>query len=119
VDYGFEAFRWNKSRLRIIQQYNLSDEELKAVAALKKQIEATENALKICPAEPLVATRSRRQSSTKRRGYLTRWSLDLAPNFGYQREQPEDRDSPTPIFIPTKVRSAPIEIKQSLVPLKE
>jgi hypothetical protein len=38
VDYGYEATKWTASRNRILHQWHISDQELKAVDALKKEI---------------------------------------------------------------------------------
>ncbi len=48
VDYGYHATAWMESRDRILQQYNLADEQLKAVNALKEQVELTMKRLKEC-----------------------------------------------------------------------
>ena len=47
-DYGYNAYRWEVSREQIIQQANLTDKELQAVGALKKEIEATEQKIREC-----------------------------------------------------------------------
>lgn len=41
VNYGYDATQWTASRNRILQQYHLVDQELKAVDSLKHQIEKT------------------------------------------------------------------------------
>jgi hypothetical protein len=41
VDYGYEATKWTVSRNRIIDQWHLSDQELKAVDSLKREITNT------------------------------------------------------------------------------
>ncbi len=50
VDYGYEATKWTTAYNRIVQQNNLAGEQLKAVDALKKQIERTTQSLKACQA---------------------------------------------------------------------
>jgi hypothetical protein len=50
VDYGYEASRWAASRARILQGAQLSDEQLKAVAALSAQMERTVARLQACRA---------------------------------------------------------------------
>ncbi|MDR3469706.1 MAG: hypothetical protein P4M07_27565 [Xanthobacteraceae bacterium] len=50
VDYGYDAVKWKESRDRIVQQYQLSDQGLEAVAALKAQIECTVQRLHDCEA---------------------------------------------------------------------
>lgn len=52
VDYGYEASRWAASRARILQSAQLSDEQLKAVAALSAQMERTVARLQVCRAAP-------------------------------------------------------------------
>jgi len=49
VDYGYDATKWWESRKRILQQYNLTDTQLRAVDSLKKQIERTTAAVNHCP----------------------------------------------------------------------
>ena len=51
VDEGFDAKKWYESKQRIMQQYNLSDTALAAVAALQHQLERTVQKLKACRAE--------------------------------------------------------------------
>jgi hypothetical protein len=41
VDYGYEAIKWTASRNRIVDQWHLSDQELKAVDSLKREITNT------------------------------------------------------------------------------
>lgn len=50
VDYGYDATKWMQSRARILQQSNLSDQQLQAVDGLKKQIERTVKRLQDCRA---------------------------------------------------------------------
>lgn len=50
ADYGYEAARWTAAYNRIVQQHKLADEQLKAVNALKLQIERTAKALQTCRA---------------------------------------------------------------------
>lgn len=52
VDYGYEASKWTASRARILQNAQLSDEQLKAVAALSAQMERTVARLQACRAAP-------------------------------------------------------------------
>lgn len=52
VDYGYEASKWAASRARILQNAQLSDEQLKAVAALSAQMERTVARLQACRAAP-------------------------------------------------------------------
>jgi len=47
-DYGYHATEWLQSRARIIQHYNLADNQLKAVDALGEQLKKTMEALKSC-----------------------------------------------------------------------
>ena len=48
VSYGYNALAWKESYDRLIQQYRLSDEHLKAAQALKEQLECAENELRHC-----------------------------------------------------------------------
>lgn len=50
IDYGYEATKWTTAYNRIVQQNNLAGEQLKAVDALKRQIERTTQSLKACQA---------------------------------------------------------------------
>jgi len=50
VDYGYEASKWAASRARILQDAKLSDEQLRAVAALSAQMERTVARLQACRA---------------------------------------------------------------------
>jgi hypothetical protein len=52
VGYGYNAADWALSKKRIDQQIANSDQDLKAVDALKKQIERTMVKLKACKLEP-------------------------------------------------------------------
>ena len=51
VDGSYDATKWTLSRNRIMQQYNMSDTRLLAVASLQRQIEKTVQKLKECRAE--------------------------------------------------------------------
>ncbi|MDE3084455.1 MAG: hypothetical protein KGJ37_04440 [Verrucomicrobiota bacterium] len=50
VDYGYNAAKWETGRERIMQQYDLANKNLKAVEALKEQLERTMNDAKACRA---------------------------------------------------------------------
>lgn len=50
VDYGYEASKWAASRARILQGVTLSDDQLRAVAALSAQMERTVSRLQNCVA---------------------------------------------------------------------
>jgi hypothetical protein len=50
VAYGYNGVKWWESRNLILQQDNLTDQELQAVAALKKQIQSTTQRLTACRA---------------------------------------------------------------------
>ena len=53
-DYGYEAKKWAESRKRILQQSNLSEQNLKAVETLRGQIESTAKKLRDCRNRPSV-----------------------------------------------------------------
>lgn len=61
VDYSYEAARWGASRNRILQQYQLNEQELVATAALGCQIERSLHRLKACRGEPAPALSGRCQ----------------------------------------------------------
>jgi hypothetical protein len=48
VDGGYDATKWTLARNRILQQYNLSDTALMAVASLQQQIQRTMRKLQTC-----------------------------------------------------------------------
>jgi hypothetical protein len=54
LDYGYEATKWIESRKRILQQNQLSEENLKAFESLRQQIERTVKSLKECQTRPSV-----------------------------------------------------------------
>ena len=47
-DYGYDALAWYESRERILQHLDITDQQLKAVAANEKQIKRTVERLKAC-----------------------------------------------------------------------
>jgi hypothetical protein len=54
-DYGYSSWEWIESRDRIIQQYDVSDQQLKAVNAMQEEIKRTMASLNDCIAKGLVA----------------------------------------------------------------
>lgn len=65
VDYSYEAARWLESRGRIVQQYQLTEQQLAAVAALGCQLERSLQRLKTCRGEPAPALSGRCQQENK------------------------------------------------------
>ncbi len=55
IDYGYDAKEWWESRKRILQQYLISDTQLKAIDALKAQTECTIKRLKECETGPVMS----------------------------------------------------------------
>ena len=49
-DFGYSATEWLASRERILSQYNLTEQELKAAAAIRKQLRCTVSKLRHCRA---------------------------------------------------------------------
>jgi hypothetical protein len=47
-DYGYDAVAWNESRKRILERLEITDLQLKAVAATGEQIKRTMDKLKEC-----------------------------------------------------------------------
>ncbi len=66
VDYGYDATKWYQSRQRILQQAQLSEMHLAAVAALKKQVERTVGKLQECRKRPADSQTTRRSPTTAR-----------------------------------------------------
>jgi hypothetical protein len=53
-DYGYSATEWVASRNRIVQQYDVSDQQLRAVQVMQEELKKTVPALNVCVEKGLV-----------------------------------------------------------------